>query len=123
MATLQSPPPTSRWQRQRAKFWFRISGWLSHIKTPQRYLRLDSNGVVLQERWEHGLPGHLHWAWGSCELGLKILGWSIRLDPYHWDHWALEYGPNVTDCPECGGKLEGSDAQGPADISPGSGLD
>lgn len=79
-------------------FW--LSGVTSKVKTPQHLWE-----IVSVEPWEtRKLPRR----WTSCRFSGWLLRRSLRLDPYHWDHWALQH----TDCQPhpcavCGGMVCG----------------
>jgi hypothetical protein len=90
-------------RRRRAKFWFRLGGWLGHIKTPQLTYRYG-NGTYIPERFDVTNPDVTrHRRWLPCSLSFTLLLWSQQLDWDHWDHWALKHDVTEPICKECGG--------------------
>lgn len=42
-----------------------------------------------------------------CRLSMKMLGWSMRLDREHWDHWALQHKEcDGRRCKKCKGFID-----------------
>lgn len=81
-----------------AKALFHLAGWLSRVKTYQRYYVLDPDN-----------PGELKlggWHWFCCALSTQLLGKSMQLDWDHWDHWACVHDEcDPRPCPECDGQV------------------
>jgi hypothetical protein len=90
-----------RMTTRRAKLFFYIGGYLTKIKTPQRFHRVVS--------WEPFQTKHEHWQWFDCVLSQRMVGKAMR-DP-HFDHWGLQHSDehcvNRRPCPDpvCGGEL------------------
>jgi len=75
---------------------FRCAGWLSCVKTWQRTYELADNprGFRCVGR-----------RWLSCAASIRLLGLSERIDPRHWEHWALVHDDcESVSCPDCGGR-------------------
>lgn len=86
-----------------AKAAYKASGKLAKIKTPQRfstYKGIDKHGRAIVER-----DGKRRWF--MCPWSVRLLDWSMHLDPKHWDHWALVHDGCDADlrCRRCGGTL------------------
>lgn len=81
-----------------AKITYWASGQLSRIKTTQQLWKLDEitdDGIISSPAGRRKLP---------CRLSVKVLGWSMRLDREHWDHWALKHDDHDgSRCDRCGG--------------------
>ena len=75
-----------------AKITYWLSGKLSKIETKQQLYKLDDlteDGEIRSSpSGKRKMP---------CRLSMRMLGWSMRLDRVHWDHWALKHD-------ECGGQ-------------------
>lgn len=85
---------TPRIRLAKAVMW--CAGVLSYIKTPHRVHRLVSTDPFETE------PAGLRWL--SCELSMSLHKLSARIDPWHWDHWALVHDDcSPRPCPDCGG--------------------
>lgn len=85
-------------RRTRAKLAFRLGGYLSRIKTPQRCYELVHTD---DGDFESRPVGRI---WTSCVASVRLEKLSMRLDWDHWDHWALIHDDcDPTPCPECGG--------------------
>lgn len=94
-----------------------LSGWLMPIKTYQRTYEwmgpnLDAeNEDAIWENKEFEYAGRV---WMPCHLAFVVLEWSSRVDPDHFDHWALEHIPGDIcqghECPTCGGHVHATPA-------------
>lgn len=83
-------------KRALAKLLFTASGWLSRIKTWQRWYELDNSDPP------RTVVGGRHWY--DCNLSIKMMQKSLELDWDHWDHWACIHDwCDPHPCPECGG--------------------
>lgn len=84
-----------------AKTAFFLGGVLSHVNTRQRTYLMNWDGP-------HANPEFTRdgWRWQSCSASMSLLKLSERIDPGHWDHWAINHEdcPSVP-CPRCGGQL------------------
>ena len=81
----------------RCAYW--TAGLLTHVKTPQRSWLVVSTDPF---RVEKSPEQH----WSSCRLSIKVLKWSMRLDPDCWEHWALVHERcNPIPCPVCDGGI------------------
>ncbi len=82
----------------KAIFW--LSGRLAYVKTPQRFYTLPKGDRTFELNFEYA-----GWHWCSCGLSGRLMELSERIDPEHWDHWALVHEDCDADyCAECGGK-------------------
>lgn len=88
-------------KRMLSKAAFYCSGWLSHVKTYQRYYSMDGEWVDKERPPPMKLGG---WHWFPCQWSMDMLKWSMRLDRVHWDHWACQHiDCNPRPCTVCGG--------------------
>lgn len=74
-------------------------GKLSRVRTYQRTFKMSGTfDMVPAER-----------RWAPCRMSYTIgVRWPMRIDPVHWDHWALSHGPACGDtwpCRDCGGTV------------------
>jgi len=87
-------------RRRLAKILYTISGWLTKIKTPQRVYKItfnDASSGFTKTRVERR-------RWMPWPFAMKVLGWSMKLDWDHFDHWACVHEHcNPSPCAECGG--------------------
>lgn len=85
-------------KRSLAKAVYRISCRLAQIKTPQRIYSVDfSEGVHEFTSTYAGIR------WLPCSRSFDLMEWAMRLDPDHFDHWALDHSTcNPVPCNECG---------------------
>jgi hypothetical protein len=82
-----------------AKAVFRVSGWLSRIRTPQL-----SYPLIWGDPGEEPKFGDIERCWLPCRTSIRLMDLSTRIDPVHWDHWALVHGGCDGDrCAGCGG--------------------
>lgn len=105
---------SARSRRRLARAAYRVGGWLVHVKTYQREYKLapptgpdqDLVFIPVGRSWQS-----IGWAWDLLEQ-------SERLDPEHWEHWAVDHSAPPVDgtvcprCPVCGG---GTCGDGPGD--------
>jgi hypothetical protein len=93
-------PDDSR--RALAKSVFFCAGWLTRVKTYQRYYSMDNlDDLGSDEPLKFTLEGR-HWA--SCEWSMSLLNFSMQLDWDHWDHWACMHEDcDPFPCTVCGG--------------------
>lgn len=83
-------------RRRLAKALFRASGYLSRVKTPQRV-------YTVNDALDATFAG---WHWTSCRPSIWLLEKSMRLDWWHWDHWACVHDTcDPRHCAECGGQV------------------
>lgn len=76
---------------------FRCAGWLSYVKTWQR-----TYDVLSENPYKFRRVGR---TWLSCTASIKLLELSERLDPHHWEHWALVHDEcHPISCLDCGGQ-------------------
>jgi hypothetical protein len=86
------------WHRPLAKTLFRVAGWLSKVRTYQRYYTYEGEDPTPDA---FKLAGR-HWS--SCTLSLIVLDLSMQLDWDHWDCWAVVHeGCDPMPCEVCGG--------------------
>lgn len=87
------------WRTPVAKFVFGMGAVLLHVKTYQPMYELSWRGkgededpafVSVGKSWQS-----IDWSWDLLEL-------SERLDPRHWEHWALDHADCELECPPCG---------------------
>lgn len=97
----------------KAAYW--LSGQLRWVKTYQRFYELSAP-VDLDEMHltsPSGLSRHLKMEpagrhWFQCGWSVRLMVWSMRHDPGHWDHWALDHEGREHQgktCLECGGLI------------------
>lgn len=85
------------------KLLYRVAGWLTKIKVPKRSYELVNAGKIMDEPPQFVA---LERTWQPISLSWKFLTWSERVNPQHWDHWALDHSDcNVGKCSECGGDI------------------
>lgn len=95
-----------------AKVIFCLAGWLAPIKTYQRTFEWmgvpdlnDDQNVI----WENDEFMYVGRAWLPCHLSFVLLERARRVDPTHFDHWALEHVPGDVcagnPCLTCGGHV------------------
>lgn len=83
-----------------AKTVYWLSGQCSRIRTWQRYYEMPVGAPLDDLR-----PAGRHWT--STSLTWKLLALSTRLDPQHFDHWALVHDHCATlPCRDCGGRID-----------------
>jgi hypothetical protein len=85
-----------------AKVVFVLGGLLSRVKTYQRVYSM--NWEDPEDRPEFTPAGR---RWISSRLSMQLLHLSEKIDPGHWEHWALDHEdcPSDVRCSRCGGQL------------------
>lgn len=81
-----------------------VSGKLSKIKTPRRTYRVVSIDPEAKNPDDIMVTEPAEVRWMSCHTSMRLLELSAKIDPHHWDHWALVHdrcGP--TPCAQCHG--------------------
>lgn len=74
------------------------AGVLSRVRTWQRVYEVATHEPLTVRR----LPRR----WASCATSTRLLVLSTRLDPTHWDHWALQHNDcEPRPCTVCGGHI------------------
>lgn len=81
-----------------AKAVFKASGMLGKIRYPQTVYTRDRSAGVSTPAGKQKLPHP--WTY-------KLLFLSGRIDPEHWEHWALNHDddPNAYPCDGCHGRI------------------
>lgn len=78
-----------------AKIIYWLSGKLSKIQTLQQtYAWNEKTDAFDKVARKVRLP---------CVLSMRALGWSMYLDPNHWDHWAVVHDHKKDPCSICHG--------------------
>ena len=94
----------------KAAYW--LAGELSRIKPYQRTYAWENPDEWLTAVPDEELPemklvkaGRI---WLPCNLSLRMLVLSEKLDVEHWDHWALEHSlcEDGLPCHDCGGHID-----------------
>jgi len=95
-----------------AKVVFCLAGWLTLVKTYQRTYEwmgvpsTDDDDNVIWENKEFEYNGRV---WLPCHLSIVLLERAERIDPVHFDHWALKHIPGDVCagglCQTCGGHV------------------
>lgn len=82
----------------KAVFW--LAGWASKVRTPRTTYRVVSFDPFVTERSKNR-------TWLPSQTSVRLLRLSWRIDPQHWDHWALNHSDctNTTTCPDCRGHI------------------
>lgn len=91
-------------RRRLAKAVFALGGKLQRIKTWHRLYRFDWPDKSSKPTFTRIKGGWLPW-----QLSTKMrVVWSERLDPHHWEHWALVHEDcrDGDPCPVCGGWID-----------------
>lgn len=85
-------------RRRLARALFKASGYLSRIKTYQRFYTWTGDADSFADAKASGR----HWT--SCALSSRLMGQSMQLDWDHWEHWACIHDDcKAPRCAECGG--------------------
>jgi hypothetical protein len=89
------------WRTTAAKTVFILGGLLSRVQTYQRVYAMNWDGPKTKPEFT---PAGRRWL--SCSASMKLMHLSERIDPGHWEHWALSHEdcPAIP-CPRCGGQL------------------
>lgn len=97
-------PSREERRRELARAVFRLSMLVSRIQYPSRTFVIKdmpegSDGIEFEP------SGHRSWA--PIRLTWRLFELSQRLDPYHWEHWALVHDddPSARACLACGGSV------------------
>lgn len=89
-------------QRRRAKLLYRLSGLLSHVKTPQRVFTVETVDDRPDGAYAGMTPAGRRWL--PCRPANRLFARAMRLDWDHFEHWAADHSRcHALRCPECGG--------------------
>lgn len=84
-----------------ARLVYGTGGLMSRVKTPR-----------MTYKWEPDKPfdralSRAGRVWLPCKTSIRLIRLSVRLDPDHWDHWALDHDECVSGygCGVCGGHV------------------
>lgn len=87
-----------------------LAGFMGRFWTPQRTYEIANEEEFLRGG---DTPSEIvfkfaGWRMLPCRLSTKLLELSMRLDPEHWDHWALSHCTcdDTKVCPDCGGIID-----------------
>jgi hypothetical protein len=94
---------TTRTRVARAVFW--LSGKLTRIKTPQRFYRIISINEDAVGDEPFMVTRRTKRRWHSCRTSTRLMSLSLRIDPLHWDHWALVHDTCAGERCSCGGNV------------------
>lgn len=91
-----------------AKAVYRLSGWISRIKSYRQTYRLANEDEWLAAEGDMAMmfqPAGR--SWSSIKLTWTLLDLAIRLDTVHFDHWALQHTGKCAShtCDDCGGTI------------------
>jgi hypothetical protein len=93
-------------RRPLAKAAYRLGGHAAKIKRPMRIYALDLDNMPSDEEGAFNAT-FAGWRWMSINTCWRLMELSERLDPQHWEHWALVHNEDCcvlpAPCPECGG--------------------
>lgn len=82
-------------RRRIAKRLYWLSGWASKVQTPRQTYRITGSDFETEPAGRRWMP---------CRFSMWLLKQSMRWDPSHWDHWALQHTHcEPTYCVACGG--------------------
>lgn len=91
-------------RRWLARALFYAGGYITRIKVPARTYHLEWDDVD-----DEPIFTPLERRWMPNSWGLDLAMYAERLDPQHWEHWALVHSEvdctNFRRCQECGGAV------------------
>lgn len=94
---------TRRNRRWVAKRLCWCAGYLSKIRTYQRFYTMDMDAL---DKTGEIRSTECRRRWSSCALTFKVMELAMQLDWVCWDHWALDHaGHETVTCPECGDQM------------------